>query len=248
MSFIKRALGKVFAAWALLAFSVTLCLVALLLWIIGLWKEPRRSAIMHIIYRGWIRVFFFLTGVRLKVRGIQNFQPGVNYVVVYNHNSFLDVPVSVPFMPGANKTIAKVEMSRIPVFGIVYKRGSVLVDRKQEASRKSSYLKMKEVLATGLHMCIYPEGTRNKTSEPLQKFHDGAFRLAVDTGKAILPSLIFNTSKILPRTGFFFWPGTIELHYLAPIEPRDLSPAELKRRTFEIMLDHYVNHRSEINK
>ncbi|HEY0432965.1 MAG TPA: lysophospholipid acyltransferase family protein [Chitinophagaceae bacterium] len=248
MSFTKRVFGKVFAVWALLMFSLTLCIVALLVWIIGVWEEPRRSRVMHLIYRYWMRVFFFMTGVRLKLTGLEHFSPGVNYVVVYNHNSFFDVPVSVPFTPGANKTIAKIEVSKVPLFGIIYKRGSVLVDRKDEASRKTSYLKMKEVLAMGLHMCIYPEGTRNKTSEPLQKFHDGAFRLAIDTGKAILPALIFNTLHILPRKGFFFWPGTVELHYLAPIEPGDLSTNELKNRTFTIMRDYYVAHRLKIDK
>ena len=90
--------------------------------------------------------FFFFTGLRLLVKGKENFLPGQNYIVVFNHNSLIDVPVSVPFMPGANKTIAKVELARIPVFGLLYKRGSVLVDRKNDESRKMSYIKMKEVL------------------------------------------------------------------------------------------------------
>ena len=58
----------------------------------------------------------------------------------------MDVPVSTPFIPGGNKTIAKKEMSKIPVFGLIYKVGSVLVDRKSDASRKDSYTKMKKVL------------------------------------------------------------------------------------------------------
>ena len=54
---------------------------------------------------------------------------------------------------------------------------------------------MKDVLKKGMHMCIYPEGTRNRSNEPLKKFYDGAFKLAVDTGTSIIPSLIFNTRK-----------------------------------------------------
>src|SRR5215471_1962182 len=181
---IKNILGRVFALWALIVFASTMLVVSVPLWIIGLWKEPRRSYIMHTIYRIWMQLFFFFTGIRLRVKGRENFRQGENYVVVYNHNSMLDVPVSVPFMPGANKTIAKSEMARIPIFGLVYKRGSVLVNRKDEDSRKASYIKMRQVLDMGLHMCIYPEGTRNKTSQPLQRFHSGAFRLSVDSGKS----------------------------------------------------------------
>jgi 1-acyl-sn-glycerol-3-phosphate acyltransferase len=243
MNFIKNILGRIFALWAAIVFIVTMLIILVPLWVIGLWKEPKRSYIMHKIYRTWMNIFFFLTGVRLTVKGKQNFKQKENYVIVYNHNSFMDVPVSVPFMPGANKTIAKIEMARIPLFGLVYKRGSVLVDRKREDSRKASYLQMREVLDMGLHMCVYPEGTRNKTAQPLQRFHDGAFRLSFESGKSILPALIFNTIKVLPRKAFFFWPARIELHYLAPVSPKDFSSSEkLKEHVFNLMKTYYVSH------
>lgn len=243
MSLLKNILGRIFALWAAIVFISTMLVFFIPIWAIGLWKEPKRSYIMHKIYGSWMLTFFFFSGIRLRVKGKENFSPGQNYVVVYNHNSLIDVPVSVPFMPGANKTIAKVELSRIPIFGLLYKRGSVLVDRKNEQSRKLSYIKMKEVLDMGLHMCIYPEGTRNKTTQPLQRFHDGAFRLSFDAEKPILPALIFNSKKVLPQKSFFFWPGKIELHYLKPVSQKDFSSAEkLKENVFTVMKEYYLNN------
>jgi 1-acyl-sn-glycerol-3-phosphate acyltransferase len=243
MSLIKKILGRVFAFWAALIFISTMLIVVIPMWVIGLWKEPKRSYIMHGIYRNWMLVFFFFTGLRLRVKGKENFSPGQNYIVVYNHNSMIDVPVSVPFMPGANKTIAKVELARIPIFGLFYKRGSVLVDRKNEESRAMSYIKMKEVLEMGLHMCIYPEGTRNKTDEPLQRFHNGAFRLSMDSQKPILPAIIFNSKKVLPRKFFLFWPAKIELHYLKPVSQKDFSsPEKLKETVFNLMKEYYLEN------
>lgn len=240
---IKNILGRIFALWAAIVFISTMLIVFIPMWMIGVWKEPKRSHLMHSIYRNWMRVFFFFSGIRLRIKGKENFAAGENYILVYNHNSLFDVPVSVPFTPGANKTIAKVELSRIPIFGLLYKRGSVLVDRKSEDSRKMSYLKMKEVLNMGLHMCIYPEGTRNKTTEPLQRFHDGAFRLSFDSKKSILPALIFNSTKVLPRKIFFFWPAKIELNYLKPVAPKDFSSKEaLKEYVFNLMKAYYVNN------
>jgi len=242
MSFIKNILGRIFALWAMIVFVSTLLIVFLPMWFVGLWKEPKRSYLMHGIFRGWMNVFFFLSGIRLKVKGKENFKTDENYIVVFNHNSMMDVPVSVPFMPGANKTIAKIEMAKIPLFGMVYKRGSVLVNRKNEESRKASYIKMKEVLNMGLHMCIYPEGTRNKTDQPLQRFHDGAFRLSFDSGKSILPALIFNSANVLPRKLFFFWPSKIELHYLKPVSPENFSsPENLKEHVFNLMKEYYLS-------
>lgn len=244
MHLIKNILGRLFAFWTVLVFIITMFIFFLPMWAAGLWKEPKRSYIMHIIFRIWMRIFFFFSGIRLKIKGRENFKKGENYIIVYNHNSLMDVPVSFPFTRGANKTIAKSEMASIPIFGMFYKRGSVLVNRKSEESRKQSYTKMKDVLDLGLHMCIYPEGTRNKTKEPLQRFHDGAFKLALDSGKAIMPALIFNSAKVLPRKAFFFWPAKMELHFLEPIPLSSFSSVEqLKTHVFELMKAYYVRNK-----
>jgi 1-acyl-sn-glycerol-3-phosphate acyltransferase len=182
-------------------------------------------------------LFFPLSGIRLTIKGRSNFKKGENYVVVCNHNSLMDVPLTSPGIPGANKTIAKIEMSKVPLFGIIYKRGSVLLDRKSDESRKASYMEMKNVLAMGMHMCIYPEGTRNKTNDPLKSFHDGAFKLSYETGKKIMPCIIRGTRKMLPlNKPFFFWPGKASMEFLAPIDPKEFQDASsLKKYVFDLM-------------
>ena len=244
MNGIKNVLGRLFALWALLIFVSSILIVALLCWIIGWWPEPKSSKMSHVVFEVWMGFFFFMTGVRRTYKGREHFEKGQNYIVVCNHNTYVDVLMESPATPGPNKTIAKTEMARIPIFGVVYKRGSVLVDRKSEESRKKSYLQMKDVLLKlGLHMCIYPEGTRNKTGAPLQRFHDGAFRLAVDTQKPIIPSLIFNTKKVLPlHKTFYFWPHPVEMHFLPPVYPNGKDKNQLKEEVFDIMYRHYVEH------
>jgi 1-acyl-sn-glycerol-3-phosphate acyltransferase len=181
-------------------------------------------------------VYLHLIGCPLVVRGKENFSSHTNYVVVCNHNSLMDVPVSTPFMPRANKTIAKKSFSRVPIFGWIYSFGSVLVDRNSDASRRKSYEDMKQVLALGLDMVIYPEGTRNRTGQPLKKFYDGAFRLSVDTRKPIMPVLLFHTAKVLPASKFFYvYPHRLEMHFLPPIFPEGMNTEELKEKTFRVM-------------
>ena len=215
------------------------------MWIIGIIDEPRRTAIFRMITVVWMKIFFFLTGCSLKIVGLRNFKKGENYIVTCNHNSLMDVPLTTPFIPGPNKTIAKAEMAKTPLFGLVYKRGSILVDRNDKNSRQNSFKKMKEVLNMGMHMCIYPEGTRNKTSLPLKKFYDGAFKLAVDTQTAILPALIFNTKNALPADKiFFFWPSKMELHFLPAVPVIKTEDFEiLKEKVFSIMTDYYLKHK-----
>lgn len=243
---IRNILGRIFAAWAMLMFIATMLIILLPTWIMGLLPEPKRTKAFIQLSRIWMAVWLPLAGIRLVIKGKEKFVKGENYVVVCNHNSFMDVPVTSPGIPGANKTIAKIEMAKIPLFGLIYRRGSVLVDRKSEESRLKSYAYMKRVLDMGLHMCIYPEGTRNKTNNPLKEFKDGAFRLAIETQKPVIPAVLFNTKKVLPQQKtFYFWPSKIEMHFLDPVETKHLQMSDvkqLKETIFQTMWDYYNAH------
>lgn len=228
MNLIKNIFARVFALWAIMLFVGTMLLILIPVWLLGFVDEPRRTQIFIRISRMWMGIFLPLSGCPLRIYGKSHFIEGENYIVVCNHNTMMDVPVSSPGIPGGNKTIAKIEMASLPLFGLIYKRGSVLVDRKSEESRKQSYLEMKQVLAMGLHMCIYPEGTRNRTGQPLKTFKDGAFRLAIETGKPIMPAVILNTKKVMPANRFFyFWPSPISFHFLPAFETKHLTLADL---------------------
>ena len=247
MKIIKEILGRVFAVWGLTWFVITMLifLIPFLLFSYFL-SDPLKNIRFIKMSRVWMNVYLTIVGCPLRVKGKENFKKGESYIVICNHNSFMDVPISSPAIPGGNKTIAKAELAKTPVFGLIYKTGSVLVDRKSDASRKESYIKMKETLNMGLHMCIYPEGTRNISSEPLKPFHDGAFKLAVNSGKSIIPALIFHTRGILPSNKtFYFWPHSMEIHFLSPIPvvPGE-SHLQLKEKAFNVMRDYYTanNH------
>jgi len=235
--------GRIWAVWVILIFVATMLVVLIPFLLFSYFRaEPQKTKIWVSLSRVWMSVFLPLAGCPLRVRGREKFAAGQSYVVICNHNALVDVPVSYPFIPGGNKTIAKIEMARVPIFGLFYRTGSVLVDRKSETSRRESFVKMKDVLDLGLHMCIYPEGTRNKTAEPLKSFHDGAFRLALTTGHAIMPAIIFNTRKVMPPDqGFFFRPCPLYMHFLDPVAPRPGESVEsLKNRVFDIMSAHYA--------
>jgi len=243
MKAIKEFLGRIWALWAILIFVVTMLffLIPFLLFSYPL-HEPMKTIRFITFSRTWMRLYLFLIGCPLTVKGKQHFNRGENYIVLCNHNSLIDIPVSSPAIPGGNKTIAKKEMAKVPLFGMLYRTGSVLVDRNSDASRKDSYLKMKKVLEMGLHMCIYPEGTRNKSKEPLKPFHNGAFRLALETKKSIIPSLIFNSKKVLPANKTFYGePHPLTIHFLEAVPVLETDTIDsLNKKCFKIMKEYYV--------
>ena len=97
----------------------------------------------------------------------------------------------------------------------------------------------------GIHLCLYPEGTRNKTNKPLQPFYDGAFITAIRAQKDIIPGIIFNTGKILPHKNLLgVRPMPIPIHFLEPISVKGLTlinATELKNKVYSIMEAHYLS-------
>lgn len=245
MRIIKNILGRIFATWAILSFVLTFLIIfipSMFCWLI---PDPKGQKLFIQIAKLWMNVWLRITGCSVRIKGKSNFKTGETYIVTSNHNSLMDVPLSSPFIPGANKTIAKSTFTKVPLFGFYYMKGAVLVNRANDKSRRQSFDKMKAVLKQGIHICIYPEGTRNRTSEPLKKFYDGAFKLAVDTKKSIIPAVIFNTKKVLPLDKkFYFWPNRIEMHFLEAVEVQDMSSEELKQKVFDIMKAYYVEHKT----
>jgi 1-acyl-sn-glycerol-3-phosphate acyltransferase len=246
MKLIKNILGTVYFIAGMLFFVATMLVVFIPIWLISLLPEPQRAKALHPVFRVWMGFFMPLVGCPVIRKGKRNFKKGEQYVVVINHNSLVDIPVSSPWIPGANKTLAKVEMSKIPIFGVIYKTGSILVNRKKENSRRESFTRMQETLDQGTHLCLYPEGTRNKTKEPMQPFFDGAFITAIKAQKPIIPGVIFNTGKILPHNKkLWARPMPIYFHFLEPIPTEGLTMSdvgELKQRVQTIMKNYYVAH------
>ncbi len=242
MKIFKEIFGRIWAVWGLLIFVLLLPIIALLVGISFYLPDPGGIKLFRAATRFYMTVFLYGIGSPLRIYGRQHHKAGTNYVVVCNHSSMMDVPAMTPFFPGPNKTIAKKSMAKIPLFGTIYKRGSVLVDRGSDASRRKSIDDMKKVLQQeGLDMVIYPEGTRNRTGKPLKDFYEGAFRLAVDCKKDIIPVVLLHTGTVLPPAKrFFLWPHRIEMHLLPPVSCEGKSSGQLKEEVFQLMWDFIV--------
>ncbi len=233
--------ARIWALWGMISFVATFLIIFIPTMITYLIPNPKGQAIFINLSRIWINVWLTLVGCSFTVKGKENVPKGETFIFTCNHNTLLDVPITCPYIPGANRTIAKKSFTKIPLFGWFYAKGSVLIDRNSDASRRKSYEDMKATLAEKMHMCIYPEGTRNRTNLPIKKFYDGAFKLAVNTKTAIVPTLLFNTKKAMPNNKvFYFLPHKLSIHFLPPVSVQGLNSDELKDKVFSIMTNYYT--------
>jgi 1-acyl-sn-glycerol-3-phosphate acyltransferase len=92
-------------------------------------------------------------------------------------------------------------------------------------------------------MAIYPEGTRNRTDAPMKPFYDGAFKLAADAKKEIIPCIIFGTKKAMPvNKTFYLLPARLRLHFLPAVSTENITVKELKEKIFTQMKDYYTSN------
>jgi len=194
----------------------------------------------------WSWIFSILTFIRYEFYGRENFKKGRAYVLVSNHTSFLDLPGLRMLIPGQFRPLAKKELKKLPVFGWIATGATVIVDRSSHDSRKKSIDKLKSILREGISILIFAEGTQNRTKEILQPFHDGAFRIAVDTQQPILPISVVGAGKLMPPGTIKLRPGKIKIYVGEEIPTQGLGVADsssLKQKTFDIMKKMIVENR-----
>ncbi len=235
MKFFRKVVYFLYASWVLTVFSVFM-----LIFLPGLTLPflfgSRLSWLGYAFLWIWSWIFSKLTFIRYEFHGRENFRKGQSYIYVSNHTSFLDLPGIRMMIPGEFRPLAKKELLKIPVFGLIARGATVIVDRSSPESRKKSMDKLKQILAEGISILLFAEGTQNRSKEVLQPFKDGAFRLAIDTQMPVLPMVVIGAGPLMPPGTGKVRPGKIKI-IVAPEIAIDSKTdiAELKQRTFEVM-------------
>jgi len=162
-------------------------------------------------------------GVKIVLRGLEKLRPGQNYIVMANHVSNLDPPILIPSIPGRCSVLVKKELFRTPILGTGMRQADLVpVDRRDREAAIESVRGAIEVLRKGLHMVIYPEGTRSSDGR-LLPFKKGPFHLAMDSGVPIVPVTMLGTFESWPKTRFALHPGTATVVFHPPIDPGEYA-------------------------
>jgi 1-acyl-sn-glycerol-3-phosphate acyltransferase len=178
----------------------------------------RSFTLYHYLAKYFPLGILVISGVRVKITGLENIDRKGVYVFASNHSSQLDITALQWGVPTRLSMIFKKELARIPFFGWqLYLGPYVVIDRKDPQAAKKSLEKARWVMdKKKISVLVFPEGTRSQTGE-VQSFKRGAFYLAAHSGYPIVPITINGTDKILPKGTFKLKSGTIYLHFDKPI-------------------------------
>lgn len=165
-----------------------------------------------------VRTFLALSGVRLRVTGIDHLPRGAA-VVVANHASYLDGPVLFAGLPPRFGFVIKKEVSRLPVAGLLLRRlGHEFVERFNRHAGAIDMRRILRAVAGGRSLAFFPEGTITARAA-LGRFHAGAFAAACRAGVPVVTVVIRGTRRILPAGRVFLQGGTIEIEVLGTLAP-----------------------------
>jgi 1-acyl-sn-glycerol-3-phosphate acyltransferase len=186
--------------------------------------------------RIWARLLFLGFFSRIEVEGKEHIPENDSFIICPNHSSYLDIIAMYLVIDKLFIFMAKSELSQWPLFGIFFKTMDISVNRKSPINAAKAFIRAKRELDAGRNVVLFPEGTIPKDNPKLIPFKDGAFKMAFDSNKAILPITFTNNYGII---GALYGeklrvaPGKTKAIISAPLFPSDFDDCKaLKDATF----------------
>ena len=225
-------------AWPLVAlytvFMATLSLVFSLF--------DRRGRLQHWCASSWSRMIARTALLNVRVFGAESLRAGESYVFLSTHQSWMDIPVMLGYLPRQLRIAAKREVFQIPFLGWHMTRsGQIPINRGSTVESIESLRRAARLLGGGVSAFLFPQGTRTRDGS-LQPLKKGGFRLALESGLAVVPVAIVGTRRAMPRGSMILRAGPVEMYLDKPIPTAGLTDAdlpELIQKVRDAMTGHF---------
>lgn len=227
-----------------------ICSIPIMLveWVIGKFNMDIKSRSSLAIVNWAFRVITFLSGTKVITLGEENVPKDAAVLYVGNHRSFFDIILTYPRVPRLTGYVAKKEMRKVPLLATWMRYLHCLfLDRDNIKEGMKTILTAIEKVKSGISICIFPEGTRNKTADSFLPFHEGSFKIAEKAGAPIIPMTIVNSAAVLEDHFPRIKRATVVIEYGNPVYIDELSKEERRSigtRVKEIIEDTYFRNKA----
>lgn len=248
MSIIHLILSLViWAFWA--ASTILFTFIAIPIWLLTL-PFDRRGLILHYASSIWGYMYALVNPYwTIRFEGRNNILDNQPCIIISNHQSLADIMVLYGLLKNF-KWVSKIQNFRIPFLGFVMRLNRYIeVDRMKGRSYLKMLARCEEEIRKGNSILIFPEGTRSPDGK-MQRFREGAFRLAVNLKVPIIPVIIEGTHEALPKKGFIFKKRKkIIVRVLPPVPPSSwgsVDPGQLSQIFQKLMESELIKLRTSI--
>ena len=242
LRFLHRLIITIWWAW-----FYTLAAVQTILYfpvLAALLMLPRGYSKLFWIARNiWSRVILHGSGFYLSFEDTHKLKTETNCLIIGNHASYMDVFLMFILNKTPFTFVGKKELYSIPIFGYIYKRAAIMVDRSNSKSRYGVYGRANKLLEEGYNICIFPETNYLDETEVLADFKHGAFKIAIENNLPIIPVVMFDCKLKFPWYPIFGQPGQLRAKVLDKIEVNGLTEGDIPGlidKTRKIMRDELL--------
>jgi 1-acyl-sn-glycerol-3-phosphate acyltransferase len=187
----------------------------------------RNGNIIHHYARWWAKIQLLVSGVKVKVSGLEHLDKENPYIYMSNHQGSYDIFALLSCLPVQFRWIAKKELFAIPILGWAMSAANYIsIDRSEMRKALKSIERAAGKIRGGVSVVIFPEGTRSRDGF-IQPFKRGGFTLALKSGVPIIPITINGSRDVMPRDSMRVRPGEIRVTIDRSVET---SPYSLKER------------------
>jgi 1-acyl-sn-glycerol-3-phosphate acyltransferase len=239
MKLLLKPFHWLYCIYAFTLFVVIMLLLVPFVVIASFFGRMTGGNLIYYIVRLWADTWLFCIGIIHRRVTEEPADKHRQYIFISNHISYLDIPQMLKAVRQNMRILGKEEMTKVPVFGFIYKKAVVTVARDRAEGRAKSVKTLRSILGKGVSIFIAPEGTFNMGQQALKEFYDGAFRLAIETQTPIKPLLFLDTyDRMHYGSVFSLNPGRLRTVYLEAISPEGFGPRDVqlfKDKVFVIM-------------
>ena len=248
MKLLLKPLKFIYCIYALILFIGVMLLLFPFVLIASLFGRITGGNMVYRLCMLWGDIWCFLVFIYHRNYYEQPLDKNKQYVFVGNHISFIDAPLLVKTIRRPIRALGRIELSKTPVFGFIYRSVVVIVDRSDREHRAKSVKNLISMINKGISIIIMPEGTFNLTTQPLKNFYDGAFRVAIETQTTIKPFLLLDAyDRMHYRNLFTLTPGKSRSVFLEEIPVDGLTiqnlPA-LKEKVYNLMEKKLIEYKA----
>lgn len=241
-----KIIRGLYTAYGLLVFSILFAIFFLFLSIPILF--PSQHKLIGVFNRWWARLLFIFIGLPFTVKYHFKLDKKKQYIFCPNHFSYLDIP-AVGLNHHNAIFVGKSDIQKIPLFGWMYGKLHITVDRKKLKSRYSSMIKTLQAIDEGKSLILFPEGGMLMKHDPVMgTFKDGAFRASIEKQIPIVPVTIPYNWIILPSNEFLMRWRPLKIIFHQPIDPSAFTMEDInsyKEKVRNIISEELNKHKSK---
>lgn len=204
--------------------------ILLIEWIIGKFSPETKDISSLRIIQAVFRFILWITGAKVTVIGEENVPKDTPVLYIGNHRSYFDILLTYSRCPIRTGYIAKKEMEKIPLLSTwMHYLHCLFLDRKDIKQGLKTILTAVDKVKSGISICIFPEGTRNKVADTFLPFHEGSFKIAQKANCPIVPITINNSAAVLEDHFPKIRKAHVVVEYGRPIYINELAPENKKQ-------------------